>query len=918
MKNFKKIMGIILVLCLVITQFPVTGSKTAKAAGSEGTKTEITSSKISFDYEKAKQEKATTFTFYDTEVENFNGNSEYIIVHGEDVYKNGSGYENIGYFKSDVSYSLKNITLIVNDTYNFILKDTIDSQYEESTGLHKVDCPNKWSGYKENDVVCEISGSNVALKYNGELISLYVDNVETSIQSSKIKFTYEKPNPGELSELKFYDKQVDNFNGSENGSYEIEHEAWVYNNGYDNIGYFAGNASYTLKNIILTVNDTYQFLIKDTAVANKDGEVYKVDLPSIYNADKILVYESTDGKATLKNDGKNFALFVSDNNDNQPGDGGDDNNPENPDDGDNPPQNPDDGDDNQPENPDDGDDNKPQEPDKVKTEITSSKLSFTYEKAGDSEATLLKVCDVALSDFNGNGIYEVNVTEALWKTWDKEGFYNLGFIESDTAYTLKNVTLIVNGTYEFVLGETFNSEEKEGVFKVDFANIWGDAKEGDILYTSKDGKATLVSNGFNVAISLCISDDKDDDSNNPGGGDDTQKPGDGDTQEPDRVQVNIKSSKLSFTYEKTGETDATFLKVSGTDLSGFKGNGTYEIDIAESAWNTWDNTGYYNLGFVSSDAAYTLKNVVVTVNGTYEFVLYETISSSYNEKEKLYKTDFVNMWSGHKEGDVLYTSKDGIAALVSGGNTAVISLMVDKAAVPTPKPFLPPYAISSPTTVPVTTAAPTVAPTTAPTVAPTVNPTTAPTTAPAVPTVNPTTVPTAEPVATVAPTKEPVTAPSSKPEEPSDGTNDIQKGDNVTVSGQKYEVTNNSKKTVAYVAAKNSKKSVTVPATVKVKVDGKNVTYKVTSIKDKAFKGNKNVQTITVSKNITSIGKSAFKNCGKLKTIVIKSKNITKVGKNALKGTAKNLVIKVPASKVSAYKKLFKNKGNNNIIIKKA
>ena len=181
------------------------------------------------------------------------------------------------------------------------------------------------------------------------------------------------------------------------------------------------------------------------------------------------------------------------------------------------------------------------------------------------------------------------------------------------------------------------------------------------------------------------------------------------------------------------------------------------------------------------------------------------------------------MWSGHKEGDVLYTSKDGKAALVSGGNTAVISLMVDKAAVPTPKPFLPPYAVTPPTTAPVATTAPTAAPTAAPTVAPTTAPT-------SVPTVNPTTVPTVTPVATVAPTKEPVTAPSSKPEEPSDkpdGANDIQKGDKVTVSGQKYEVTNNSKKTVAYVAAKGSKKaSVSVPATVKVTVNGKKVTYK--------------------------------------------------------------------------------------------
>ena len=922
MKNFKKIMGVILVLCLVITQFPVIGGKRVKAAET-GTKTDVTSSKISFDYEKAKQEEAKKFTFYGTDVAGFHGNGDYEIQHDEWMFNNtekGNGYTMIGSFESDTAYTLNNIKLIINDTYEFLLNNTKDSELNEDGTMYKLDCPHTFYIPNEQEPVCETEDKSAALKYTNadnsddKLISLYVSGIKTDIKSSKITFTYEKFNPGEATEFKFINEDVIGFDFND-GNYEIENAGELKDSGYQNIGYFTSDATYTLKNVVLTVNSTYEFVLKDAVQASKNNKgKYEVAFFNMWSGKKEgeVLYTSKDGKATLVSVGDNLPIYLEVlSGDNQPGDGDGDNQPGG--DGDSQP----------------GGDGKPQEPGKVKTEITSSKLSFTYENTGEGEAKALKVCGAELSGFNGNGTYEADVAEKEWETWDKTGYYNLGFIESDTAYTLKNVILIVNDTKEFVLGETFNSEEKEGVFKVDFPNIWGDAKEGDILYTSKDKKATLVSGGNNVVISLFVSDDKGDDSDNTGsgddiqkpGGDDTQKPGDGDTQKPDRVQVDIKSSKLSFTYEKTGETDATFLKVSGMDVNGFNGNGTYEIDILESAWNTWDKTGYYNLGFVSSDAAYTLKNVVVTVNGTYEFVLEEIKAASYKEDENLYKVDFINMWSGHKEGDVLYTSKDGKAALVSGGNTAVISLMVDKAAVPTPKPFLPPYAITPPTTAPVATTAPTAAPTTAPTVAPTTAP--VPTTAPtSVPTVNPTTVPTVTPVATVAPTKEPVTAPSSKPEEPSDkpgGANDIQKGDKVTVSGQKYEVTNNSKKTVAYVAAKGSKKaSVSVPATVKVKVDGKKVTYKVTSIKDKAFKGNKKIKTITVSKNITSIGKDAFKNCGKLKTIVIKSTNITKVGKDALKGTAKNLVIKVPANKVSAYKKLFKNKGNNSIIIKKA
>ncbi len=160
--------------------------------------------------------------------------------------------------------------------------------------------------------------------------------------------------------------------------------------------------------------------------------------------------------------------------------------------------------------------------------------------------------------------------------------------------------------------------------------------------------------------------------------------------------------------------------------------------------------------------------------------------------------------------------------------------------------------------------------------------------------------------------------------------------------------------TVAYKGTTEKKeKSVKIPD--KVVVNG--ITYKVTSIADNAFKGNKTITKVTVSSNITSIGKNAFANCKKLKTVTV-SGNVTTVGDNAFKGcaaltkvtlpaktkkignnafsgckklktltikskklTSKNIsknafkgitsktTIKVPASKVAAYKKLFKKKG---------
>lgn len=135
--------------------------------------------------------------------------------------------------------------------------------------------------------------------------------------------------------------------------------------------------------------------------------------------------------------------------------------------------------------------------------------------------------------------------------------------------------------------------------------------------------------------------------------------------------------------------------------------------------------------------------------------------------------------------------------------------------------------------------------------------------------------------------------------------------------------------TVEYVAPISNKETkVTVPATVTVG----NITYKVTSIADNAFKGCKKLKSVTISAEIITIGKAAFagctslkkvtlpvnvetigantfKGCKNLKTIVIKSTKLKKVGKNAFKGINKKATIKVPKKLLKKYKKLLKNKG---------
>ncbi len=62
-----------------------------------------------------------------------------------------------------------------------------------------------------------------------------------------------------------------------------------------------------------------------------------------------------------------------------------------------------------------------------------------------------------------------------------------------------------------------------------------------------------------------------------------------------------------------------------------------------------------------------------------------------------------------------------------------------------------------------------------------------------------------------------------------------------------------------------------------------------------------------VSYKVTAIGKNAFKNNKKLKSITIKTSNLTSIGKGAFTGIVKNAKITVPKKKYAAYKKLFKS-----------
>lgn len=63
-------------------------------------------------------------------------------------------------------------------------------------------------------------------------------------------------------------------------------------------------------------------------------------------------------------------------------------------------------------------------------------------------------------------------------------------------------------------------------------------------------------------------------------------------------------------------------------------------------------------------------------------------------------------------------------------------------------------------------------------------------------------------------------------------------------------------------------------------------------------------------------GKGAFRNCAKLKSVIVKSKKVKSVKKNAFKGIHKKAVIKVPKSKRKAYARKLKKAQTNTITVR--
>lgn len=95
----------------------------------------------------------------------------------------------------------------------------------------------------------------------------------------------------------------------------------------------------------------------------------------------------------------------------------------------------------------------------------------------------------------------------------------------------------------------------------------------------------------------------------------------------------------------------------------------------------------------------------------------------------------------------------------------------------------------------------------------------------------------------------------------------------------------------------------------RVRING--IYYYVTSLRSRAFEGNRKVTSVQLGIKVNTIGDRAFRNCRKLRKLYIQCTKLKPddIGNRAFDGVCSGLNVSVPRSKLEEYKKMLQNKG---------
>ena len=127
----------------------------------------------------------------------------------------------------------------------------------------------------------------------------------------------------------------------------------------------------------------------------------------------------------------------------------------------------------------------------------------------------------------------------------------------------------------------------------------------------------------------------------------------------------------------------------------------------------------------------------------------------------------------------------------------------------------------------------------------------------------------------------------------------------VEVKGLKYKLDRKNKTAAVIGPVDKDVRKVTIPATLKLEF----CTYKVTSVAKKAFRGLENLESVTIGKNVETIGEKAFENCESLKRITLRGRKLVSVGSKAFKGIDPEPEVYTPGTQMEGYRKLLMDAG---------